>query len=127
MRISTAAVALLTGICFTTASLAATVNAVSGQVLVNKGDGYQQVAGATEANPGDTVVVNPGGSGSIVYPDGCVVQVQPGTVATIAPSSPCTAGSGFNTTTFAIGALVIGGGVGGAILLGQGGDKGSSP
>lgn len=126
MRVLFFSVALASSVFFAAALSAATVNSVSGQVLVNKGEGYQQVVGSTSANPGDTVVVNPGGSASIVYPDGCVVQVQPGTVATIAQTSPCQAGSaGTNTTTFILGGLAVGGGVAAAIMLGK--DKSSSP
>jgi hypothetical protein len=114
-------------ISFSASVFAATVNSTGGQVLINRGDGYKQVAGSTQGNPGDTVVANPGGSGTIVYPDGCVVDVMPGTVVTIAAQSPCTAGTGtgINATTFALGAVVVGGGVGAAILLGQ--DKSASP
>jgi hypothetical protein len=65
-------------------ALAATVNATSGQVLINRGEGYMMVAGSTQGNPGDTIVANPGGSAQIVYPDGCAVDVSPGSVATIA-------------------------------------------
>jgi hypothetical protein len=108
------------------------VNATQGQVLVNQGSGYQQVAGSVDVGSGSTVVVNPGGSAQIVYPDGCSVAVQPGSVYTIAPQSPCLAqgggetSSGLNGTTLAIGAVVVGGGVA-ALLLLSNGDKSASP
>ena len=70
-------------------ALATTVFATQGQVLINRGQGYQQVAGSSQANPGDTVVANPGGSGQIVYADGCTVQVRPGSIVSVAPQSPC--------------------------------------
>lgn len=116
----------------TTCAFAAMVNATQGQVLVNQGSGYQQVAGATDVGPGGTVVVNPGGSAQIVYPDGCAVAVQPGSVYTISPQSPCLAQdgsqatSGPSGTTLAIGAVVVGGGVA-ALLLLNNGDKSASP
>ena len=110
------------------------VNATQGQVLVNQGSGYQQVAGSVDVGPGSTVVVNPGGSAQIVYPDGCSVAVQPGSVYTIAPQSPCLAAGGGEATTglsgstLAIGAVVIGGGIAAILLLNNGGsDKAASP
>ena len=107
---------------------AATVNSAGGQVLINRGDGYKQVVGSTEGNPGDTVVANPGSGGTIVYADGCTVNIEPGTVVTIAASPPCASGTGgVSGTTFAIGAAVVGGGVAAALLLGKGGDKSASP
>jgi len=73
-------VALLSVTLFSTSSFAAMVNATQGQVLVNQGSGYQQVAGSVEAGPGARVVANPGGSAQILYDDGCAVLVQPGSV-----------------------------------------------
>ena len=127
MRVSTAVIAVLSSISLSSAGLAATVNQTGGQVLVNKGEGYRQVAGPTQANPGDSVVANPGGSGQIVYPDGCVVGVQPGSVVTIAEQSPCATGGSNVGTNFAIGAAIVGGGVGAFFLLGKDKDKGGSP
>jgi len=128
MRASKVLAAVISCACLTTASFAATVNSVGGQVLINKGGGYQQVAGSTQANPGDSILVNPGGSAQIVYPDGCVVEVLPGAVATVAAQSPCATG-GFSpgATTFVIGAVVVGGGIGAAVLLSQQSDKSASP
>src|SRR6476661_3290185 len=124
MRVAFASTAALLAISMATQALAATVNATSGQVLINRGEGYTMVAGSTHANAGDTVVVNPGGSAQIVYPDGCVVDVSPGSVANISARSPCGGGgSGSSTETaatnsgssngtlYAIGALGVGGGV----------------
>ena len=114
-----------------TYSFAAKVNPTQGQVLVNNGLGYQQVGSSVEAGPGATVVANPGGMAQIVYPDGCVVAVQPGSVFTIAPESPCVAQGGQDTAgpsgaVLAAGAVVVGGGVA-AVLLLNNGDKASSP
>jgi hypothetical protein len=38
-------------------------------------------------------MVAPGGTATVVYDDGCKVAVQPGSVTTIAPLSPCASGS----------------------------------
>jgi len=126
--------ALLCAVIFSAPSLAAMVNATQGQVLVNQGTGYQQVAGSADVKSGSTIVVNPGGSAQIVYPDGCSVSVQPGSVYTVSPQSPCLAqgGSsqetgGINGTTLAIGAVVVGGGAAALLLLNNNKDKSASP
>jgi hypothetical protein len=123
--------AFLSAALLSTPSLAATISATQGQVLVNHGSGYQQVVGSIDAGSGATVVVNPGGSAQIVYPDGCAVAVQPGSVYTISPQSPCLAQggqttTGVNGTTLALGAVVVGGGVA-ALLLLNSSDKSASP
>lgn len=69
---------------------AANVQPVQGNLYINRGQGFQPVAGPVDANIGDSVMVAPGGIATIIYPDGCKFGVQPGTVTTIAPSSPCT-------------------------------------
>jgi hypothetical protein len=46
--------------------------------------------GPTAVKSGDIVVVNPGGSAQITYPDGCTVPVAIGTIVTIGAQSPCT-------------------------------------
>lgn len=131
IRISLVLLAFIVGVSIGAPAFAATVTAVQGQVLVNRGQGYQLIQGATEVNPGDTVVVNPGGIAQIVYPDGCSMQFQPGSVVAIGPQSPCEAQqqsgqAGVNGTTLAIGAVVVGGGVAAIILLSQN-DKPASP
>lgn len=99
-------------------------------MLLNRGDGYRLISGQAEASIGDTVVANPGASGKIVYPDGCVVDLKPVTVATIAPQSPCTTGSAAapsgNNNMLLVGAAVAGGGVAAGLLLSQK-DNSASP
>jgi hypothetical protein len=126
MRVSLALLSALIAMSISYSALAATVNAIQGQVLVNTGQGYRQVGGTAQAGPGATVVANPGGQGQVTYPDGCAVTVLPGTVYTIAPNSPCQTGIvPLNGTTLAIGAVVAGG-IGAAIILSQK-DKSASP
>lgn len=72
---------------------AATLQPGSGQLSVNQGQGFQPVDSRIDANAGDSVMVGPGGSATLVYDDGCKVDVQPGAVATVAPLSPCASGS----------------------------------
>jgi hypothetical protein len=75
------------------ASWAATIDPVQGNLQLNRGQGFQPVNSRVDANVGDTVVVGPGGAAAVTYSDGCKVSVQPGAVTTIAPLSPCASGS----------------------------------
>lgn len=117
--------ALIGAMLFSGPTFAATVNATQGQVLVNEGQGYRLVPGTVEAGPGATVVVNPGGNGIIVYPDGCKVPVEPGSVYTIAPDSPCQTGaiptnpdqSASNANYYILGGVGLAGAGAGAYFL----------
>jgi hypothetical protein len=118
MRLVPAAVALITGTAIGGAAFAATVTATQGQVMINRGQGYQLLVGSTEADPGTTVIVNPGGSAQVVYPDGCNLTVEPFTVHAINAVSPCedksaTAADSSKKTLYYVigGAAVVGGGV----------------
>ena len=64
---------------------------IEGQVLVNTGAGYRVIVDAVELKPGDSVIVNSRSLGALVYPDGCGVEVVPGTIARVEPHSPCAA------------------------------------
>jgi hypothetical protein len=75
------------------ASRAATIEPVQGNLSLNQGRGFQPINSRVDANVGDTVVVGPGGAAAVTYPDGCKVSVQPGAVTTIAPLSPCASGA----------------------------------
>lgn len=72
---------------------AATLQPGQGTLSVNQGQGFQPVNNRIDANVGDSVMVGPNGSATVVYDDGCTVDVQPGSVTTIAPLSPCASGS----------------------------------
>jgi hypothetical protein len=119
MRFVPAAAAFIIGTSIGGAAFAATVTATQGQVMINRGQGYQLVVGSTEADPGATVIVNPGGSAQVVYPDGCNVTVEPFTVHAINAVSPCedksatAAESSKKTLYYVIGgaAVVVGGGL----------------
>lgn len=72
---------------------AATVVPAQGDLSINQGQGFAPIKSRTNANVGDSVMVGPGGAANFVYDDGCKVDVQPGSVATVAPLSPCASGS----------------------------------
>jgi hypothetical protein len=80
---------LLAGLAVGAAAHAATVRSVQGQVLVNSGQGYRLVDGSTQLDPGGTVVANPGALAEVVYPGGCTVTVQPGSVYLVSARPPC--------------------------------------
>jgi hypothetical protein len=122
-------------------AFAATVTAEQGQVLLNTGQGYRLVQGSTKANPGDMIVVNPGGMARITYDDGCVAEVRPPAVTAVSSQSPCQLQQqrqdpppsepqggigGISTTTLVVGGILVGGGVAAAILLTRK-DKPASP
>jgi hypothetical protein len=111
--------ALCLAMLLSTSSWAATVEPGQGNLTINQGQGFQPINSRIDANVGDSVMVAPGGSATVVYDDGCQVNVQPGGVTTIAPISPCASGSsaqdGSNNLA---GALIMGGAAGAALGLG---------
>ncbi len=74
------------------AAEAARLTPISGEILVNTGDGYQRIETATELKLGDSAIANPNAQASLSYPDGCVVNVVPGMIAWVERTSPCAAG-----------------------------------
>ena len=99
---------------------AATLEPAQGTLSINQGEGFRPVNARVDANVGDSVMVAPGGSATLVYDDGCKVDVQPGAITTIAPLSPCASGSyaqdnsTFNAT--AAGAVLVFGAVAGTLI-----------
>ena len=82
---------LVAGVCLVSPALAATVQPVQGQVSINRGEGFQPLAGKTQARPGDLVMASPGGEAKILYADGCMVNVKPVKVVSVGAKSPCKA------------------------------------
>ena len=83
--------AFCVGILLGSAASAATLDSIEGSILLNRGDGFQELAAPTTANPGDSVMANPGGSAKLHYADGCVIDIRPGAVVSVGEKSPCTA------------------------------------
>ena len=91
-------------------AVAATLEAIQGEVMVNRGNGYRFVSGTIELTLGDMVIVNGAGSAQLSYEDGCIVPIAAGSVATVGEQSPCanqgaSAPTGVAPGTLAIGAL----------------------
>jgi hypothetical protein len=72
-------------------AFAATLQPIQAGVMINRGNGFRDVAGATQAKVGDIVMAAPGGRARLVYEDGCKVSVEPGGVVTVKKLSPCLA------------------------------------
>jgi hypothetical protein len=64
-------------------SWAAMVQPGLGDLTINQGKGFRPATSRISANVGDSVMVGPGGSATVVYDDGCKVNVQPGAVTAI--------------------------------------------
>jgi hypothetical protein len=86
-------IVLSTVLLFCCPAFAATVDAVKGKVLLNQGDGFQQVTTGVQVNAGDLLMAGPGGSAKLVYSDRCQVSVVPGRVVSVGKQPPCTAPS----------------------------------
>jgi len=70
-----------------------TVEPFQGVTLMNAGKGFKQIKKTTKAKAGSSVMVSPDGAATVVYADGCKVDVTPGKVTTITELSPCASGS----------------------------------
>ena len=71
---------------------AAVLQNVTGNVVVNKGQGFEPARNNTEVLPGDQVVIGPGAGAVLNYSAGCSVPVPMETVVTVSAQAPCTAG-----------------------------------
>jgi hypothetical protein len=135
MRLAVAAIAFLSTACLGAPASAATLESIAGQVSINRGNGFQRVMGAVEANVGDAIMVGPGGRARVVYGDGCPVNVDPGSVVRIEAQSPCAAHAqigpalpAFPAASFAAPAAVAGGSLARSIYLrSQTSDRPASP
>lgn len=65
---------------------------VKGEISVNRGTGYHPVRDRTRLTDGDAVIAAPGALGSLIYADGCTIDILPGTVAWVGSTSPCASG-----------------------------------
>ena len=86
-------IVLSTVLLFCCPAFAATVDAVKGKVLINRGDGFQPATSGVQANAGDLLMASAGGSAKLIYPGGCQVSIIPGRVVSVGKKPPCTAPS----------------------------------
>jgi hypothetical protein len=92
MKVLWGALVAVVSLAATAASDAAKVVPVKGEILVNSGAGYQRIDGPVELRPGDSAIANPSAQATLIYEDGCVVDIVPGMVAWGELTSPCRAG-----------------------------------
>ena len=110
---------------------------LQGAVLVDHGDGFVQASAGTPFQGGDRVTTAHGGLARIAYSDGCTVDLDSRTIATIDSASPCDGGpapqkidtaydegggggGGIGPTGLIIGGLAIFGvGLAAGILIGE--------
>jgi hypothetical protein len=139
----TAASALCVFLLGHTAADAATVSKRSGGVLINRGSGFVTLGADAELTPGQQVMVQQGGSASIVYANNCVVRLGSG-VWFVQAVPPCANGATeidftgrmnqatpptepTDVTPFVVGGVIVAGGVAAAVVLTQNKDKAASP
>lgn len=69
----------------------ATVQSVSGNVLISTADGYTPLTADTLIKPGDRITILEGGQVSLAYQGGCVDVVNTASIYTVPVTSPCAA------------------------------------
>ena len=72
---------------------------LKGEAMVNRGDGFAAQAGGT-VTTGDRVMVSRDGGATVVFADGCSVQLQPAQVLAVTEQSPCQNGAGARAVDF---------------------------
>ena len=110
--------AFFAGLCVALPVSAATVQVNSGELFLDRGNGYKTVSRTASAKPGDTVMAKVGGSGEIIYADGCRQPVDVGSVVTVSETSPCMgAGVLYPDHALIVGGLAVAGVVGAVIAI----------
>jgi len=74
---------------FTPALQAARLTEVEGNVLVNKGDGFWEVNGATAVSAGDRVLVRGKGAAKIDYGNGCMKKISANQTTVVTSKPVC--------------------------------------
>jgi hypothetical protein len=91
---TSAAVAAILGLFAATEfAAAAELVRVEGKVSVSRGGGFETASQGMMLQAGDKVLVGEESSASLLYADpGCVFEVAPASIATVAESAPCVSG-----------------------------------
>ena len=85
--------AALSAIAIMVSAQAAEIALIRGEILANSGSGYRAIEGAEQLKSGDAIVPSLHSIGKLTYPDGCVVDVAPGSVTWVQSRSPCSLGA----------------------------------
>ena len=101
MRVSVALMAAVLALGAPTNAVAAAVQPDGGSVSIN---GARPVATQSQVKTGDTVTTGPSRSAKIVYDNGCVITVEPGSTVTVVADEQCALpAAGLSGTTVASG------------------------
>lgn len=73
----------------TSVAQAASIEITQGEVLLNRGAGYQSIRNSTDLQAGDIVVSKMGSAAKITFADGCTVPLRTGMIFTVEAQSPC--------------------------------------
>lgn len=93
-------------------AIAATLEQVSGVVMVNSGNGFRRISNGAVVSPGTRIVARYASSAVLVYEDGCREHIASGESATVKSPEACrkllaTQGVVKGLATLAVGAAVI--------------------
>jgi len=72
----------------------AALNSNTGSVLVNQNGRFVPLKAGTRLHAGDRLMALNGGSSDVIYPDGCKVAVNSGSLIRVSNTSPCQSGAG---------------------------------
>lgn len=86
---SASASCLLLLVVFASGARAATVEITKGEVLLDRGSGYQAIQRSMALQTGDRVVSRPGSIARVTFADGCTVYLGMGMVFSVTQHSPC--------------------------------------
>lgn len=105
---------------------AATVSSTGPDSLINPGTGFRRIDGSEPAKLGDVVTAKKS-TITVVYENGCVVEVKPGAVYAIETPESCLVGvPSLTVGNVIVGGLVAGGVAAGAVILSGSSGSGSS-
>ena len=82
-------VGFLAATCLAEASTAAVLDAVSGRVLVDKGEGFAVVAGKVEVQNDTRILVTADAKAKLSYAGGCKQTLIPNTITTVSSATAC--------------------------------------
>lgn len=123
MRYLPGVLAVFSSLALSFPASAAMVQAIGEDVFIDRGQGYASVSGPTSVKAGDVVMVTVGGSGEVIYDDGCRQAVEVGAVVVVGETSPCGLSEAAVDNIYMYSGLVIVGAAAGIIALSDDDDK----
>jgi hypothetical protein len=79
-------------------TLYAQLSGISGNVLVDRGDGFVPATGTTELRPGNRILVSGKGGALLTYGPGCSVSLAADSLTTFTGEESCAVGTQGTTT-----------------------------